>query len=259
MSNTSPVAAPVATVTIQTPAGPVTSSSSQSSHERFAALAKAYGASVDQPVNPVVPSNLHWDSNNGRFHETALVTTPAAPVVAAPDPAAKVATFDSEMAAKGLQHAEPAAKAGIQQDRPSVPADQIDQAALKKLHEIYRSLGDEERARIQKTYFADLASVYAGRKLNESMEQFNARLSGQPAPVDAKQQAYNDALSRAVAAQDADGGLEHTAIDPLLTSGYQLVPGRYLALKDLLDGLRVARNRGFSQAKVAGILKDSLT
>lgn len=92
----------VATVTADTPAGPVTVSADQTPEQRFASFAKAFGAPDAPksrplgPQGPVVPGPLHF---NGSARPAAA--KPAQQP--AEDPAAKVAAFDAEMQAKGIQ------------------------------------------------------------------------------------------------------------------------------------------------------------
>ncbi len=242
----------VATVTIQTPAGPVTATAAQSPQQRFAALAKAYGAPEQKTAVTTVPAGMHWDPTTKGFVDTLDKTPPKAP----PAPS-DIKAFDAEMRAKGLQ---------FDPNTPSVPADQIDTKALAKLNAIYAAMTPEEREARRADYHKDLQTIYAGRRGDELMKDFEARKLGQPAAV-APVSKYTPAEWEKghASVTDKDGFIPADRINKDGLSGYTLP--RFLPTQtyraDIFDLLATARAANYTQSQVdafirAGMAKQGL-
>jgi hypothetical protein len=151
MSNSTPVTAPAATVTL---ADGTVLTSDMSPMERHNAVAKSMGApTVARPAGPVFGPEGH------------------PPVYEPP-----------QSDAKARQAALPA---GVKPDagpQPSVSADQVVQNALDRLNALYRAMPAAERDKWHMSYINDLETLMRGRRGDETLQDFNARMAG-TAPV----------------------------------------------------------------------------
>jgi hypothetical protein len=206
----------------------------------------------------VAPPQFHTDGTVARMTQgDTKAPPPSQAALKAPPPpvndSGKVAAFDAEMRAKGLQRAPDGAF------QPAEPVE-IDQAALDVLNKTYRALSPAEREAKRGVYENDLRTIYEDRRNGESLAAFRARQIGtSPAALaqDNGEAALNLALDVATRASNKYGFAPREAITGPLLHGYTLPPNREYHVAELAAGLRLARAGNLSQAQVDAIIAKS--
>lgn len=154
----------------------------------------------------------------------------------APDPHGNVAQFDQEMRAAGTQRAD-------------TPSGLVDQTALKFLTD-WRMANPKASIDQLRIFERDLASVMGGRRMGESLEQFNARTAASPAaqpaapaPVDIDPEIYQPVTE--LAAEHLHGYAMPTG----------LAAGLHVDVGLLSEQLEAARAAGISEAQVQHVIR----
>jgi hypothetical protein len=230
----------------------VTISSAMTPTERYNAIAKSMGApTVERPVAPAqwhTPATVQTfmdQERNGK--QAAAKAAPPAKAKQQSDPNA-VAKFDEEMRQQGKQLPTQAQEQQFRKDSVAwleTWANGHDDEWIKKSEKKLREWAGQIEAGTH------------GVRLRPDGNGVDCFSRSEPTAAPGQQEAYDAALARAVAAQDAKGAVDSVNIDPVLLSGYTIPAGRVDGLQDLIDGLKLARKRGFSQSKVDQILKDN--
>lgn len=170
-----------------------------------------------------------------------------------PDAAAKVADFDADMRAKGLQRT----------DAPAAQPGEIDQAGVATLTARYKELmGALERSpqsqardsnivKIRAQYNEELEEFMQGRRLGEKRSEFHARRDGTaPAALSPASPEVVKAADAAAKAANAEGFTPAAAIGKELLFGYTIPQDREYVVADLVAGLRMARAGNLTQAQM---------
>lgn len=271
--STAVATAPAAPVSVTDSTTGVAVTSAMTPLERHNAIAKSMGVATIE--RPVAPPQFHIDATvstmvrQGAKLEAAKPATPAVPIH---DPA-RVAAFDAEMQAKGLQHQEQQRNPDgtFAPGRPTVEVSsgeiQVDQAALDALNKAYRKLPPAEREAKRAIYQNDLKTLYEGRRLGETLTHWHARAAGAPGQMAGHQQAYvpghePKATPPAPTPQqweeghksvtDAGGWIPHARINTAGLSGYTLpkLVANQVYDRGVFKMLSDARTAGFTQEQV---------
>jgi hypothetical protein len=240
--------------------------------ERHNVMAKSLGAPiVERPTNrslfPVEGPTSETVAELARRETKVVPAIPAkpatAPAATPADQAARIEALDADLRAQGLQ--KPRAPDGRFIAKPTV-AD-VDQAALEALNKTWRALTPEQREANRSTWQNDLRTIFEGRKLGESLAQFQARNAGTVSavvstappnpPREFTPQQWQEG-HRSVTT--ADGFIPMERINAAGLSGYvlpKLIEGQQYH-SSVFRQLADARAAGLTQAQVDAYIKQQM-
>jgi hypothetical protein len=243
-----------ASVTVQTPSGPVTTTAAMSPEERFAAVAKAHGVTVTRPT---APAQWHTDHSTAELSRQGTPAHKAAPPSQLPSKpvGGDLAAFDADMRKAGKQLPTEAEEQKFRAD------------AVKWLEDWANGHDDAWIAKAEPKLRQWAAAIQAGTHTVRLREDGNGVdvLSRNPTPEPVAQARNPDgtfaptkddfpAIDKAAAAADKDGFAPVSAFGPRLLNGYTLPAGRTYHVAETVAGLRLARIGNLSQAQVEAIL-----
>jgi hypothetical protein len=227
--------------------------------ERHNAMAKSMGAPiVERPSVNLFPVT---GMTNGTAAELARRDAKAPPpsqaALKAPpapgDDPGKLAAFDAEMRAKGLQRAPD----GTFQPSAMV---EVDQAALEALDKAYRAMTPKQREANRAVYRNDLRTIYEGRRNGETLAQFQARRDGTDATPLAQSHTPQQWQEGHKSVTTFDGFIPLERINVAGLSGYtlpKLIEGQQYRA-DVFSMLADARAAGLTQAQVDAYIRHQM-
>lgn len=238
----------------------VTVNANMSPEERFAIVSKAVGAPV-----PTRPEGARFAATGMTDHTAAELARgdarAAARAAKAPPPSAPAKPVAPPQGTPAERARDPA---GFTPATPASGEVQIDQAAIDKLNEVWRAMTPEQREAKRATYEHDLKTIFEGRKLGESVAQFEARKTGTTAqvPNEPVEQTHTPAdwEKGHASVTDKDGWIPIDRVNSAALSGYtlpKLIEGQQYH-SSVFAQLADARAAGLTQAQVESYIRQQM-